>query len=130
MVGMPPAPKHTRRWFQFSLWTMLLAVTAFAVWLGLELSYVRQRKATLRNESVNVIRDDGVYSKHVRELVIEQLVKRADRHAVPISKSGAAWLRVLLGDEEVMAIITYSQDDFAYATPHFPEATIILLMED
>jgi hypothetical protein len=34
-----------RRWFQFSLRTLFLLVTAFAIGLGSELSYIRQRRA-------------------------------------------------------------------------------------
>jgi hypothetical protein len=37
-----------RRWFQFSLRTMFMAVTVFALWLGWELRIVRQRLAMLR----------------------------------------------------------------------------------
>ena len=29
-------PKRKRRWFQFSLRTLMIAVTLFTVWLGLE----------------------------------------------------------------------------------------------
>src|ERR1700686_1646181 len=45
---MAEAPSTRRRWFQFSLGTMLLAVMALAVWLGWNLSYVRQREATIK----------------------------------------------------------------------------------
>ena len=31
---MPPAPKYTRRWFQFGLGTMFVVVTAATCWLG------------------------------------------------------------------------------------------------
>jgi hypothetical protein len=34
-----------RRWFQFGIGTMLLVVTAFAAFLGWELSYIRERHA-------------------------------------------------------------------------------------
>jgi hypothetical protein len=43
MEVMPPAPKHTGRWFQYSLGTMFLVVTAFSCWLGYELNWIRQR---------------------------------------------------------------------------------------
>lgn len=36
-----------RRWFQFGLGTVFVAVTVFAVWLGWELKYIRERKAFL-----------------------------------------------------------------------------------
>ena len=39
-------PSH-RRWFQFGTGTMLLLVTIFALWLGWELSYIRERQATI-----------------------------------------------------------------------------------
>lgn len=42
---MPALPR--RRWFRYSLRTMLVVVTVFAVWLGWELKFVRERKAFL-----------------------------------------------------------------------------------
>jgi hypothetical protein len=45
MVDSPPNPR--RRWFQFSLGTMLLVVTVFSVVLAWELNYVRQRRAAI-----------------------------------------------------------------------------------
>jgi hypothetical protein len=36
-----------RRWFQFSLATMFVVVTAVAIWLGWELKFIRDRKATI-----------------------------------------------------------------------------------
>jgi hypothetical protein len=38
-----------RRWLQFSLATMFFVVTAFAIWLAWELSYIRERKAFLES---------------------------------------------------------------------------------
>jgi hypothetical protein len=40
-----PTPSR-RRWFRFSLRTMFVVVTLFALWLGWELNYVRERHAT------------------------------------------------------------------------------------
>ena len=41
---MPQAPRHTRRrWLQFSLGSMFLAMTGFAAWLGWELRFIRGR---------------------------------------------------------------------------------------
>jgi hypothetical protein len=37
-----------RRWFQFGIGSMLLLVTAFAVWLGWGLQRVREREAMLK----------------------------------------------------------------------------------
>jgi hypothetical protein len=40
-------PKRKRRWYQFSLRTLFLVVTAVGVWLGWEAHVVRERKAAL-----------------------------------------------------------------------------------
>ena len=48
LPSMSQAPPTRRRWFQFGLGTMLLLVTVFAVWLGWELSYIREHGLTLR----------------------------------------------------------------------------------
>ena len=37
-----------RRWLRFSLWAMLLLTTAVAIWLGREVSIVRERRAAFR----------------------------------------------------------------------------------
>jgi hypothetical protein len=36
-----------RRWFQFGLRTMFVAVTLFSLWLGWELKFIRDRRAFL-----------------------------------------------------------------------------------
>ena len=41
---MSQVPPTRRRWYQFSIGTMLLLVTAFAIWLGWELKFIRDRK--------------------------------------------------------------------------------------
>ncbi len=47
---MPLAPKHTRRWFQFSLRTMFVLVTVFGLsgWLGRNAQQAWQRNQLLR----------------------------------------------------------------------------------
>jgi hypothetical protein len=44
---MPQAPQTRRRWFQFGLGTLFVVVTIFAVWLGWELKFIRERQAFL-----------------------------------------------------------------------------------
>ena len=52
----PPRRWFPRSWLRFSLRSMLIAVTIFAVWLGWELSYIRERQAWIReNTSVVII---------------------------------------------------------------------------
>jgi hypothetical protein len=40
-----PATPPTRRRFQFGLWTMFVATGVVAAWLGLQLAFIRERKA-------------------------------------------------------------------------------------
>jgi hypothetical protein len=56
-LGMAEQAPKRRRWFQFSLTTMLVVITVIAVWLGWNLSRVRQREATivfLKNSGMSV----------------------------------------------------------------------------
>jgi len=48
MAAMAEEAPTRRRWFQFSLGTMLLVVTLFAGWLGWGLQRVREREAMLK----------------------------------------------------------------------------------
>ncbi len=40
-----PTPQPRRRWFGYSLRTLFVAVTLFAVWLGWELKFIRERNS-------------------------------------------------------------------------------------
>ncbi len=48
MLSNEANAKPKRRWFRFSLRTMLVAITIVTVWLGWNLHAVRQRKAALQ----------------------------------------------------------------------------------
>jgi hypothetical protein len=43
MLDATPNTTVRRRWFQFGMGTLFLVVTAFAIWLGLELQFIRAR---------------------------------------------------------------------------------------
>ena len=47
MPDLPPA-KPPRRWFRFSLRTLLIVITLLACWLGWESSIVRRRQAVMK----------------------------------------------------------------------------------
>lgn len=50
MLARPLVPKHTRRWYQFSLITLIAAVTMLGLivgWVQAELSWVHQRQQLL-----------------------------------------------------------------------------------
>lgn len=44
-----PAP--SRRWFRFSLRTLLIVVTIFAIWLGYQWHWIRQRREFLERDT-------------------------------------------------------------------------------
>lgn len=46
-VSPPKPPRPRRRWFQFSLRSLLLIMTVLAVWLGMQMDRVRKRQQAL-----------------------------------------------------------------------------------
>jgi hypothetical protein len=108
------AIQSRRRWFQFGLRTMFLAVTVLAVWLGWELKFVRERQA-------------WVHLKQQRFTFIE--TESEWQGPRPASASIPFWRR-LLGDEAVIVIHLRSdtvQDkaEWEQAKRLFPEAQIV-----
>ena len=91
--------KLTRRWFQYSLRTFLVVLTAFAVWRGVVIHRAReQREAVKAIEAAGgIVRYDWQYDSF-----------RARRDGVsfdsPLSNSmrepsGPLWIRRIVGDE-------------------------------
>jgi hypothetical protein len=105
----------TRRWFQFGLGTMFVVVTAVAVWLAWELSYIRERQAFLaslqhKNAEVTDNRTTWTFTHPPRAVPPE----------IPL------WRR-WLGDRAVDAIDLppkWSASDRQMAKALFPEAII------
>jgi hypothetical protein len=86
-----------RRWFQFGLRTMFVAVAVFAVWLGWELRFVQQRR-----EAVRSMRSEDYYwesddSKDLFPLMASQ-VQKSKKVTIP------RWRR-WIGDEAMLCII-------------------------
>jgi len=75
---MPTPPR--RRWFQFSLATLLLLITVFAVWLGWNLSFVRRREAAfefLMDNGATVVSPPGKFPPPWKQLPIGWRILRA-----------------------------------------------------
>ena len=56
---MPPVPKYTRRWFQFSMGTMFVVVTllaALGVWIANSFHWIQERREIL---ALAMTLDDG-----------------------------------------------------------------------
>jgi hypothetical protein len=66
--------KLRRRWFQFSLGTLLVLVTVFAIWLGWELKFIRDRKnfLALLNEYEAAELKDGGFTAWINTPVFDE----------------------------------------------------------
>jgi hypothetical protein len=113
---MPIPPR--RRSFQFSLRTMFILLTATAVicWLTLEIMFVRERQAWLRNERQS-----------------HSLIKSASEWLGPVPETARvpSWRR-MLGDEAIVKIglaTGSNQADLDRAKKLFPEADVMILSQ-
>jgi hypothetical protein len=102
------------RWLRFSLRTLLVAITVVCVWLGWEVSIVRERQAFLRL----VAERGGSYSFVADYSPFEA----ADRMPKELS-----YLRRMLRDELVGSIVlpvNTSAEEIAEIRRVFPEAVV------
>src|SRR5579863_9161354 len=102
-----------RRWFQFSIGTMLLLITVFAVWLAWELAFVRARRAYLANLNYAQWHSDG-------QRMFNIAPPPAGEHAtIPFWRS-------LLGDKPIDFIVLptgWQPEDLKTGKALIPEAT-------
>ena len=114
-----------RRYLAFSLRTLFIALTAFAVWLGVIVHRAREeREAVKAIEALNgMVRYD--WQPHATRLegagapAGEIYYPRENANAGP---GGPAWLRRLIGDEYFQqadrAYLIHPQADLSAAIPH------------
>jgi hypothetical protein len=114
------SPKRKRRWFQFSLRTLMIAVTVLAVacgYVGWQVKIVRARKAfqerlELQGGWVYIGSDSGRFAWH----------------PAPIGSLELPWIRQRLGDEAAIVVYVPTGDeyneDYAEASRLFPEASV------
>jgi hypothetical protein len=110
-----PAPPH-RRWFQFSLGTILLLVTVLALWLAWELSFIRQRQAW--------VRENGSL---VETSQLDPIPLPDGSVLIPAHPALVPWWRRLLGDAPVTIITERDQwtdADRRNVVRLFPEAAL------
>jgi hypothetical protein len=122
---MLPAPKPTRRWFQFSLGTMLLLVTVFAVWLAWELNYIRARRAarsTFHGSSTNG--RVGISTRMWNQPAPPGALTKG------FSDAHIPFWRTWLGDEAITLVMIVTDDakpEYERMTYLFPEAVVTVL---
>jgi len=107
IFGMPLLPN--RRWLRFSIRTLLVAVTIFCVWLGWQVSIVRERKAL-----VPLVRQTG----GAAWAFDEPWMQPAD---------GPGSFRKLIGDRAWLHIVLpkkHDPNDLARVDLAFPEAIV------
>ncbi len=115
MASMCQVAAHTRRWFQFSLGTMFIAITSVAIllfWLERTWVFVHERKVAL----------EQLHADNRATILPEALSQH---------KPGrVSRLRECLGDEAVAQIWlpeTSTVDDLARTRRQFPEAEVVVL---
>ncbi|HEY4311724.1 MAG TPA: hypothetical protein VGN12_19920 [Pirellulales bacterium] len=115
-----PQPKHTRRWFQFSLRTMFALMTLVALWLASELATIRERRQM--RERIHADFGTVINVSEARELGLS-LEKQ--------SVSVPFWRR-WLGDEAVAEVdLAFGSLDekVTAAQKMFPEAVEVLIAD-
>jgi hypothetical protein len=114
------APK--RRWFQFSLRTLFVMVTAAVIcaWLGWQVYVVHERKQALRAlEPLDVFVTSSSKMK-------QDILEYYDRHPDHPRKSfSIPFYRRLLGDEAIVEIATFGNYDESELRTLFPEAEVV-----
>ena len=100
------AARPTRRFFQFSITSLLLLTALVAIWLAWELAFIRERQAWLRTNGALLVDSD--------------LIANSALAHIPV------W-RILLGDTPVTAIQEpneWPNAERAYAAELFPEVQL------
>jgi hypothetical protein len=122
----PDPPKRKRRWYQFSLRTLLIVVTLLAVplsYVGWQAKIVRERRSV-----ADEITQHGGFVHWASTITDNSQPKLviSPRLNIKPPYPNVSWLRRLLGDDYVLVIISAGMSDEAYnrAEAVFPEAYI------
>ena len=113
--------KPRRRWFRFSLRTLLVAMTVLCCWLAWESSVVRSRRAEL-----NQLRANGAFEV----TTADQWAERMPPGYTGRPPANVSLVRRWLGDQAIQEIGYYShylpasKEELARLSRVFPEATM------
>ncbi|HEY2841060.1 MAG TPA: hypothetical protein VGJ26_18035 [Pirellulales bacterium] len=112
-----------RRWFQFGLRTMFVGVTVFAVWLGWELRFIRERKSFFESLKQQLDIQDLAAARNVPVTAKYNYII-----ITPRTRATIPFWRKWLGDEAGFEVVrmpkTSSAIDLEKAKALFPESKI------
>jgi hypothetical protein len=97
----PPFVRTRRRWFRFSLRTMLVAITLFCIWLG-----VTANRANRQRRAVETTRSYGAYVRYDYEMADTGWVVRRD-NPLPPGPVDAGWFPAASALDELRKSVTY-----------------------
>ena len=125
-AAMEVEPKRKRRWFQFSLRTLLIGVTLVAVacgYVGRQVAIVKAREAMAAAPGV-----DSVVAAAPRDIITSLSSGSEVVHVTSDSRESVPWFRSWLGDRYYLGLSvdkSASDDEIARYKQAFPEATIM-----
>jgi hypothetical protein len=97
--------KPARRWFQYSLRSFLVVVTALAVWLGVVVNRAREQREAVK--AIEALGGDVIYE--------------GEDPFADAEPSGPAWLRRVVGNDffdAVDVVILERKSDIVRSIPH------------
>src|SRR5262245_10359599 len=93
-----------KKWFRFSLRTMLVLITALCIWLGFQVNAARRQR-----EAVAAILKVGGSVKYDFQMVLNPTIPSplnvSYKSLKDASPPGPAWLRHLIGDEYFQDVV-------------------------
>jgi hypothetical protein len=119
-------PRRKRRWFQFSLRTLLVGVVLLAVvcgYVGRQVAIVKEREAMAAAPGV-----DSVVAANPRDMFTPLSSGSGIVHVTSDSREGLPWFRSWLGDRYYLGVSldrSTSDDEITRYKQVFPEATIM-----
>ncbi len=124
-----PAPK--RRWFRFSLRTLLVITALFGVWLGYNVNWMRQRREFIvRHNAIFQAYGEDWRAGELHTDFLRRQYPRAVRAPWPLwlfGEPGVVRVNVAQVGEEPGAVYSDDYEAFQDAKRLFPEALNIVL---
>ena len=84
--------KPRRRWFQYSLRSFLILLTALAVWLGVVVNRAREQREAVK--AIEAMGGVAIYDWQLEGPPLGDFIRNSKKQP-----DGPAWLRGLIGDE-------------------------------